>query len=105
MRRAFEFYDKTLKDNAGNYCAANGVAVLLAFNGEKERATELFALIHAAGTIMSPNSALNLAHLLTELKEPRFAVTLYETGGRWNLRQRFGLSGNDRRLSSSNDGN
>jgi RNA polymerase-associated protein CTR9 len=27
---------------------------------------------------MVPNAALNLAHLLTELKEPRLAVTIYE---------------------------
>jgi RNA polymerase-associated protein CTR9 len=78
MRRAFEFYDKTLKDNSGNYYAANGVAVLVAESGEKGRAKEMFEQIHSAGG-GNVNAALNLAHLLTELKEPRLAVTLYES--------------------------
>jgi RNA polymerase-associated protein CTR9 len=46
FQRAFEFYDKTLKDDGSrNYCAANGIAICLAENGEKERAKELFSQV------------------------------------------------------------
>ncbi|KAJ3223457.1 protein required for normal CLN1 and CLN2 G1 cyclin expression, partial [Clydaea vesicula] len=76
-KRAFEFFDKCLKIDSQNYCAALGVAICLAENSRFTEAKEIFSTLRGV-TLDIPAATVNLGHIFIELGQARDAVNLYE---------------------------
>ncbi|KAJ3075185.1 hypothetical protein HK102_005657, partial [Quaeritorhiza haematococci] len=76
-KRAFEFFDKALRLDNQNYCAAIGVGITLAENGKLEDAERIFEQIQASTG--NPSASVNLAHIFVEKGDVKRAIPLYES--------------------------
>ncbi|KAJ3299975.1 protein required for normal CLN1 and CLN2 G1 cyclin expression [Borealophlyctis nickersoniae] len=76
-RRAWEFFDKSLRLNNLNIYAALGMGILMADSGNWSQASSIFnSVFESAGYV--PNAAINLAHAFVEQQQPKNAIALYE---------------------------
>ncbi|KAJ3357536.1 protein required for normal CLN1 and CLN2 G1 cyclin expression [Entophlyctis luteolus] len=77
IKRALEFFDKAVRVDSKNVFGAAGVGICLAELGHFERAREVFTQV-LEGSVNMPPVSIGLAHVLTELGQPKLAIMHYE---------------------------
>ncbi|KAH9247786.1 hypothetical protein BASA84_001432 [Batrachochytrium salamandrivorans] len=78
LKRAAEFFNKSLQHDLYNIFAANGIAIAFAELGKLDTAHEILTQIQET-TSTNTNVTFNLAHVLTEMGNPYAAIPLYES--------------------------
>ncbi|KAH6560980.1 hypothetical protein BASA62_010143 [Batrachochytrium salamandrivorans] len=78
LKRAAEFFNKSLQHDLYNIFAANGIAIAFAELGKLDTAHEILTQIQET-TSANTNVTFNLAHVLTEMGNPYAAIPLYES--------------------------
>ncbi|KAG0164723.1 protein required for normal CLN1 and CLN2 G1 cyclin expression [Apophysomyces sp. BC1034] len=78
---ALNFYTQALKRDPKNSYAANGLAIILAENGEINQAKKLLNEVRETMD-HNPSIFINLAHCHVELKQYREAIIMYERASR-----------------------
>lgn len=70
-KRAFEFFDKSLKVDNQNYCGVVGIANCLSDSGNFNGALEVLEHLQGAGIT---SAMMNMGHLYMDLGQPRHAI-------------------------------
>jgi len=81
IKRALEFFTKSLQLQPHNHCAAMGIAIALAETGRWSEAKDAFLLVRqatASANQGSDEASLNLAHCFVELGQFTAAIHGYE---------------------------
>uniref|UniRef100_A0A0N4Z759 RNA polymerase-associated protein CTR9 n=1 Tax=Parastrongyloides trichosuri TaxID=131310 RepID=A0A0N4Z759_PARTI len=86
INRAFDMYAKVLRYHPRNVYAANGIAILLAFNGNYEGARECFAEVRE-NLFDKKDAWLNLAHVYGMLKNYLNSIQMFKAAI-----EKFGLN-------------
>uniref|UniRef100_A0AC35TRU3 TPR_REGION domain-containing protein n=1 Tax=Rhabditophanes sp. KR3021 TaxID=114890 RepID=A0AC35TRU3_9BILA len=86
VTRAYEFFAKVLRNYPKNIYAANGIAILLAFNAQYDEARECFASVRE-NSFGIKDAWINLAHVYAMQKNNLNAIKMYRAAI-----ERFGLS-------------
>ncbi|KAJ3327759.1 protein required for normal CLN1 and CLN2 G1 cyclin expression [Blyttiomyces sp. JEL0837] len=77
LKRALEFFDKSLRLDSRNVHSATGVGIVLAELGKFAQAQQVFTEV-SQGTASLPILSINLAHVMVEAGNPRNAIPYYE---------------------------